>query len=167
VSVFYSPFGDDATPQLGTFFNAIKGNFPSSVTWSIPSSGDILNDADGALTGAWTGGTAASYAGTTAGAYAGGTGAYVRWITGVVVGRRKLQGRTFLCPVLTSLYDTSGTINDPSIVSMLAAATSLAVSGKLVIWHRPSGLGATDGSSATVVGAAIPDKVTSLKSRRT
>jgi hypothetical protein len=167
VSIFYSTFGTDATANLGTFFTAIRDNFPTSVTWTIPSAGDVISDATGQLTGAWTAGTGASIAGTGATAYVGGTGLMVRWITGTVVSGHKLNGRTFLCPVLTTLFDTQGTINNSSLPGILTAAQTLAGAGKLVIWHRPTSKAAANGSSALIVGAAVPDKVTSLRSRRT
>lgn len=166
LSVFYSADPDDVTTELGTFFNAIKAAFPGSVTWSIPSSGDTIESTTGILTGAWTGGTAASITATGGTSlYAAGTGGYVRWQTPLVIGGRRLKGRTFLCPIITDQYATDGTLNSTTLSGWQTAATTLATSGKLVVWHR----GTVDdptGAAATVTAAVVPDKVTSLKTRR-
>lgn len=167
VSVFYCAQPDDLTSNLATFFNAIKAFFPTPVTWNIPASGDLINPEDGHLAGAWVGGTAASIpASGGAGAYVAGTGAYVRWVTGAISGTHKVQGRTYLVPLLTSQFDTQGTITDTSVTTMQAAATALAASAKLIVWHRPH-KGGVDGASFLVGGAVVPDKVTSLRTRRT
>ena len=166
VSVFYAPFGTDAGANLNTFFGAIKGQFPASLSWNIPTSGDVIQDSDGAVTGAWTGGTGGSVVSTGTGVYPAGTGAYINWQTGTIVGRRRLKGRTFLAPLLSAAFDNSGTIATSTLSSMQAAATALAASGALVIWHRPTSIGAADGSSGAVTAGLIPDQVTSLRTRR-
>lgn len=166
VSNFYSPFGTDATVEIGTFFNAIRGLFPTAVTWDIPGAGDVLEDSTGLLTGAWTGGTAATNNGNVATAYAGGTGAFIRWTTAGIVNGRRVRGRTFLCPLAAASYDTVGTIIAGSLTVLGGAATTLAGSGKLLIWHRPTSVGAADGSSHAVLAGTCPDKVTSLRTRR-
>src|ERR1043166_2204834 len=102
LSVFYTLDPVDVTTELGTFFGAIKSQFPNVVTWQVPSTGDMLDSETGVLVGGWSGGTGATTiaAGGT-GAYVAGTGALIRWGTGSVVAGRRLRGRTFLCPLLT------------------------------------------------------------------
>lgn len=166
VSVFYSGDTDDLTSNLGTFFTAIRAFFPNAVTWTIPAAGDKIFDDTGHLAGAWTGGTAATVsANGGALAYVAGTGCSVRWITGAIVGTHKLQGRTFLNPMLTSMFDTSGTMTDANVATIQAAATALVASNKLLVWHRPPKGGST-GTARLVIGATVADKVTSLRSRR-
>jgi len=167
VSVFYSPFGVDMTTELGTFFNAIKANFPNAVTWDIPASGDVIDETTGLITGAWTAGTAASVTATGgAVSYPAGTGAYIRWQTAGIVAGRRVRGRTFMCPLVIGGFDTSGTIAVVAQANLQASATILVGSGKMVIWHRPPPGGST-GSSHAVIAAVVPDKVTSLRTRRT
>lgn len=167
VSVFYSGATDDLTANLGTFFSAIAALFPNAVTWSIPSSGDEINDDTGHLVGAWTGGTAATV-NASGGAvnYVAGTGAYVKWVTGAIVGTRKLQGRTFLTPLTTGCFDTNGTLTNANVTTIQNAANTLVATNKLVVWHRPPKGGST-GTARLVIGATVPDKVTSLRTRRT
>lgn len=167
VSVFYSNFGVDMTVELGTFFNAIRAFFPTAVSWSVPSSGDILDEVSGLITGAWIGGTPVSITGSGATAYAAGTGCYVRWQTAGIANGRRVKGRTFLVPLLTSCYQTDGTIFDSNLATMQTASTALANSGKMRIWHRPSNRGANNGNAFSVTAAIGPDRVTSLRSRRT
>jgi hypothetical protein len=167
VSVFYTPFGTDATVELATFFNAIKAFFNNSISWNVPSSGDVVDEVSGLITGAWTAGTAASIVGGSSTAYAAGTGAYARWQTNGIVNGRRVKGRTFLCPLITSCYQTDGTILDANLATMNTAVTTLAAAGKLNIWHRPSAKGANDGSAHLVTAGTGPDKVTSLRTRRT
>lgn len=166
VSVFYTGDTDDITVQLGTFFTALKSLVPSSVTWTIPAAGDKINDTDGTLAGAWTGGTATSITGLGSTQYVAGTGAYIRWLTGTVVAGHKLQGRTFLCPLLTSAYALDGELSSGTTSTIGTAATTLVGSNKLIIWHRPTTKAAANGTNRLAIGATVPNKVTSLKSRR-
>ena len=156
----------DVTTNLGTFFNAIKGAFPAGLQWSIPSSGDTIDVATGQLTGGWTGGTAAVVSAGPNTPYAAGVGAFVRWGTPLVVGGRRVKGRTFLCPLVSSLYDAAGTIENANLGTLQTAAGTLAAAGKLVVWHRPSTLAPTGGIASTVTSGTVPDKVTWLKTRR-
>lgn len=166
-SVFYSTGGTDATAEVTAFFNAVKGLFPTGLQWSIPPSGDILDDTSGLVSGVWSGVGAGVVTGTAAGAYAAGTGAYVNWQTAAVVGRRRLKGRTFLCPLQSTVgYDSSGTIVTSALTTIGTAATTLATSGKMRIWHRPPKGTFSGGQSALVVTGTVPDQVTSLKTRR-
>lgn len=166
LSVFYAPFGTDAGADLMTFFNAIKTQFPALLSWQIPTSGDTIQDSDGAITGAWTAGTGGLVQATGAGNYAAGTGAYVNWGTSTIVGRRRLKGRTFLSPLIAGNFDSVGTINNSVVTSLQTACATLAATGHIVIWHRPSSIGAADGTSGVVTSAQVPDQVTSLRTRR-
>jgi hypothetical protein len=167
VSVFYTNFGSDATVELATFFNALRTSFPNVVSWSIPNAGDVIDETTGQITGAWIGGTAAGIVASGVGAYAAGTGLYVRWQTAGIVGGRRVKGRTFLVPLLASLYQSDGTITDSTLTAINTAANNLVLAGKLRIWHRPTTPGGSDGSAFTITSAQGPDKVTSLRTRRT
>jgi len=166
VSVFYSLDPDDPTGDLGTFFNAIKGLFPPAVTWQVPSAGDTIESTTGALVGAWTGGTGSTTAGSLNAAYAAGTGAYVRWVTGAIRNGRKFKGRTFLCPITAGSYQSDGTIDNTLLAILQTASSTLAATGLLRIWGRPIPEGASNGFSSPVLAGVVPDKVTSLRSRR-
>jgi hypothetical protein len=166
LSTFYSLDSVDATVDLNTFWNAVKGVLSSTVNVAVPNSGDTLDAASGNLVGGWSGGTAGTYTGTSAGAYAAGTGAFIKWNTGSVVAGHRVVGRTYIAPILGAGYDTDGTIAGGYLTILQNAATALAGSGKIYVWHRPSGPGATDGQMVLITSATVPDKVTSLASRR-
>jgi len=166
VSVFYSGFGVDITTNLATYFNAIKASFPPTVSWQIPTSGDEVDDVSGAITGAWIGGTAASIVGTGSAQYFAGTGAYARWVTGAVHNRRKVYGRTFLCPLINAGADSDGTIGPATLGTLQTATATLGSAGVLRIWHRPTTTTSNDGLSFAVISGSVPDKTTSLKTRR-
>lgn len=165
LSVFYTADPDDATANLGTYFNAIKALFPNTVSWQIPSSGDLLDIGSGHLAGGWSGGTAATISATGGvSTYAAGTGTYVIWKTGTVVHFRNLQGRTFLVPLMAAIYDSDGTLQPGHVTTLQNAANTLVAAGKIAIWHRP-----TNFVGGVLVGANAAqqmDRVTSLRSRR-
>lgn len=166
VSVFYAPSGTDPSGSLSTFFNAIKAQFPTGLSWGIPHEGDELNDATGELTGSWSGAGGSTVTATGDSHFAAGCGAYVNWSTGAIVSGRRLRGRTFLAPIKSQAYDTSGTIDNAVISAMLTPAQALAASGDITIWHRPDPVSHTGGSSSLALDCTIPDQVTSLRTRR-
>ena len=164
VSVFYGASGGTANADIKTFFTAIKDVLANPTSVSIPGSGDLIDDVTGTLTGAWSNPAGAGTA-TSAGSniYAAGVGGYVVWETALIVGGRRLKGRTFLCPLNVGAYDTSGTLLATPLGVIQAAATALVTAGQTRIWHRP---GTTAGASVNPSAAVVPDQVTSLRSRR-
>jgi hypothetical protein len=166
LSTFYLPAASTDVSGINTFFTAMKPFFLSSVTWQVPNSGDQINDATGALTGAWSGSGGTTQIGTGTGAYAAGTGGFVIWNTSTIVGKRRLKGRTFLCPLSVASYEGNGTLLDATRASIENAANALAPTTPLQVWHRPTTPGGSNGTSAAVVNAQVKDQVTSLRSRR-
>lgn len=163
VSVFYGDLGASANADIKTFFTSLVGLFPAGLTWTVPSSGDTIDDGTGALSSSWVNVAGGTVAATNATAYAAGCGAYVNWNTGSVVNGRRLKGRTFLAPLVSTMYD-AGTIVTANLTTMQNAANALVAAGNLLVWHRPGPGGA--GSSANPSSATVPDQVTSLRTRR-
>jgi hypothetical protein len=168
VSVFYSAGTDSsaAVAALTTFFNAIKGSVPASLSWQIPSGGDTLDETDGTLFGSWTGasGTVISSTGG-AGTYAAGVGFRVKWLTNGIAAHKRVTGSTFIVPLLGSLYDSNGTIAAAQVTAGQTAANALVAAGVMKIWHRGSVANPT-GVAHLMQGAVLPDKVATLRSRR-
>lgn len=165
-TLFYASSGAAACADILTFFNAIKALFPTGLQWSVPIVGDTLDDTTGALNGAWSDVGGGIVSASASGAYAAGTGAWVSWKTAAIVHGRRLQGRSFMCPLQSTVgYDSSGTIITSALTTLGGAASTLAAAGKLVVWHRPPPGGNT-GSSSLVTAGTVPDQVTSLRSRR-
>lgn len=166
VSVLYGAPGESANADLRTFFNAIKAAFTTSLSWSFPNSGDTIDDATGTLTGGWahaSGGGAIT--GTATGNFAAGCGMYVQWDTGEIVNGRRLRGRTFLTNLSSAMYQSNGSIDDGIVTLVQTAADNLVATGSILVWHRPTP-GGSNGTSALVTSALVPDQVTSLRSRR-
>jgi hypothetical protein len=166
LSVFYTLAADDVTTNLGTFFTAIKGLFPTGMTWSIPAAGDQISDNSGQLTGGWVGGTAATVTCTGVTKYAAGTGSFVQWGTAIIVNNRRLKGRTFLAPLSNDQYDTDGTILTASVTTLNTALGTLVGAGKLRVFHRPPRHTFSGGTSAVITSGVCADKTTSLRTRR-
>jgi hypothetical protein len=60
----------------------------------------------------------------------------------------------------------AGSIANASVTTIQTAATTLVASNKLIVWHRPTALAPTSGGGRLAIAAIAPDKVTSLRSRR-
>ena len=167
VSTFYMGVASPNVGVIKTFYNSIRGLFPDGLTWTIPNSGDELDDATGTLTGGWTGsggGTETANGGV--GPYAAGVGAVATWETLTISRGRRVRGRTFLAPMLGAAFDTNGTIGSTQLATLQSAASALAASGVAQgIWQRPT---ATEpGLYCAINSAIVNDRVTSLRSRRT
>jgi hypothetical protein len=138
------------------------------VTWSIPNSGDIINDANGALEGVWTGGTAAQVTGTGASLYAQGVGYRIVWNTNGIRGSRRVRGSSFMCPMDSAMLDAAGTLGSTQIAAIVTAATSVISNSpdELRVWSKPH-KGLADGTSHVVTSASVPDQISWLRTRRT
>lgn len=164
VSTFYAvTTATTALADLRTFYDSIKALFPSVFTWSFPNAGDQIESTTGALVGAWTRSSAASVTPGLAGIYSGGVGARVRWETGSIVNGHRVRGTTFLTGLLSTQYQSDGSLSAACITALDAAADTMAGTGALVVWSRP--VGGISGVS-TVTSASVPDKVSWLTSRR-
>ena len=169
VSTFYlgNPPSQASIDAIRAYFNSLITLLPSGLTITVPQSGDVISDIDGLITSSWSVGTAPTVVtGTGAGAYAGNAGAVTHWTTGLVINRRRVRGRTFLVPLISTAYDTAGSLATATITTLTSAASTLqgALGTNWRVWHRPAnGLG---GGSAVVTGFRIPDLAVSLRSRR-
>lgn len=174
LSTFYYGVASPNVSDCVTFFTTIKNLFPPGLTWDIPSSGDEIDDVTGELTGVWAGtGGGTVTANPSPGAYASGVGARIQWNTLVISSGSRVRGATFLAPLLGSGYDSSGTLENTGLGTIRTAASTFAASGVAKgIWRRPKpapgGIGPDrPGLYAAINSASVPDRVTSLRSRRT
>jgi len=167
LSTFYYGVASPNVSDCKTFFTAIRDSFPAGLTWNIPSSGDELDSTTGQLTGVWLGtGGGTVNAGGAGANFAAGTGVRVRWPTGVIHNGRRVLGSTFFVPLTVQSYDTSGTIASATLTTFQTAASAFAASGVAKgIWSKGRFDG--DGVYAAINSAEVPDRVTSLRSRRT
>lgn len=160
-----------AVDRLRTFFDAIKLYIPSQVTIQVLGEVEVLEETTGQLLDVLVATTPAAVVGTAVAStpYAAAVGAVVSWRTGVVRNGRRIRGRTFLVPLSSTAFDSSGTLIAAALTTMNAAATALrdaTTIADLGIYARPTGPGATDGLWALVTGHQIPDMGSILRSRR-
>jgi len=67
---------------------------------------------------------------------------------------------------MNSAYDNQGTIVTGNRTTLQNAATTLAATSDIAVWHRPTSVGGSDGIGAVITAGDVPDQVTSLRTRR-
>jgi hypothetical protein len=144
----------------------MRSSYPTGLTWSFPTSGDVFESTTGVLTGGWSDSDPGAVAATGPTAYAAGVGTFIKWNTGAIVGGRRLKGRTFLCPLSTDQYDSAGTIVNSTVSGFQSSGNTLIATGTINVWHRPTSPGGSDGSLHLATSCTPPDQVTALRSRR-
>ena len=164
--------------DLHAFWSTVKSLFPLPVKMNIEPTGDIIESTTGVITGTWVGLQTAQMSGEADGKYSAPSGAVVTWVTGTVLDGRKVRGRTFLVPILSTNFDTGGSLEAATIAQIGSAASGLvtAEAGNFVIWHRPRAAAAAingrpavtarAGGHALVTGVKVPDLAVVLRSRR-
>lgn len=158
-------------PKVVAFCTGIRAYFPSTITFTVPSTGDVIRDTDGSLDGTWSTGATAVVNGSAAGAYGAPAGASVTWRTAALAagasGRsRHLIGKTFLVPLAAAAFDTDGTLLASAVANLQLEANNLVSGGDLYVRHHPTAPGAADGFASVVTSATVPDRVAVLRSRR-
>ena len=168
VTTFY--FGAAATgtaASVKTFFTALAPTFPTGVTWTVPESGDAINDTNGSLAGTWSeAGGGGQVSGSVAGNFARGVGAQIRWTTGGIRHGRRVIGSTFLVPLAVGAYDVDGSLQASTVTLLNSASANLLAAQPLTILSRATP-GTSDGISSAVAGRTVPDRVSWLRSRKT
>lgn len=178
LSTFYALDNSPGFPAaVRSLFDTLKVYIPSGTTITVPNTGDKIDPTNGALTGAWVdGAVTAPVACSSSGNYAKGVGCQIRWNTTTIVGRRRVQGSTFLVPLSATLFDTTGTLVDLNQQSIQAAANAYVTAAPYaVLWSRPVKADSTRtpprvarvGSTALIVSASVPDRASWLLTRRT
>lgn len=169
VSTFFAEA--DGTQQLvvaiNELFSAVEPLLPSGCTVTVPSGGDLIDEATGDLTGTWGTSTSTQHVGTGTDVWAAGVGARVVWETGTVRNGRRVRGSTFIVPLTSIAYANDGTlgINGLGFLQdgVTAFMTQVADGGR--VWSRPTPTSA--GASVPITAGRVPDKVSWLRSRRT
>ena len=154
--------------SLRAFYAAAAAAAPNNTQIQVNNVGDIIDVATGLITGGWSEPAVAVFSAGGTGAYAGPAGAVVHWLSTAVVAGRRLRGRTFIVPLVNTVFDTSGSLASSYITTLQNAADALvsATLGNYVVYHRPTAAG-NDGASGQIYGARVPDLAAVLRSRRT
>jgi hypothetical protein len=157
----------EAATAAGGFWGAVDAVMTTQVDWTTEPDVPQINEETGALiqvtsTTPVTGtGAAVGEIGPVA------SQGLIRWRTSVVVNGRNLRGRTFVPGLTVAAYDDGGVIaGTKTAIDVAAAALIASATADLVIWHRPSVQGASDGSVAEVVTGSLWTQLATMRSRR-
>lgn len=167
VMTFYSSGAGVGLPAgVKAFISSFATAAPSSLTFTVPNGGDLVNDADGTINGSWTASGGGDVSGSNNTGFTLGSGLRVEWRTGSIVRGRHVRGRTFIVPMGAGIFDSSGRVSTTFTSAMLGYATTLITqqAGALCIWTRPSPKG--PGTHSAVTQAVVPTVPTALRSRR-
>lgn len=158
-----------ATTKVRTWFNSMAAFFPDDVTITMDPVVDAIEDTTGVLQDSFGVTPGALVKGTSTTSYAAPIGAVVNWRTSSIRNGRRIRGRSFLVPLISSAFDTTGRLSAASVNDLAAAAATLADSGTtpdLGVYARPSAPGAADGQWAVVTSSNVPALGAVLTSRR-
>lgn len=162
-----------ATATVRSLFFALVAYIPNGATIQVSPAVQEYDEASGQLVGEIVASvTPALITGTGAGAYAGGAGAYISWKTGTIWQGRRVQGRTFLVPMV-AIFDTNGTLAATPLATLQSAATAAITdaSSVLAVWAKqwnkttnpPTQIG---GAAFQATTALVKDQASQLRSRR-
>jgi hypothetical protein len=162
-----------AGAKIRQLFEDLKAYRTIPMTVLVNPSIDEFDMATGALIGTQTMTTPpTASAGTVASAnYAGGSGFCITWNTGLILGRRRVRGRTFFVPAV-NLFDTDGTPSAAAVTAIGTAATTFLspTAPRPNIWSRqwndaqpPVQVG---GALAPIDSFTFRDMASQLRSRR-
>jgi hypothetical protein len=166
LTTFYTISGEMDPGAVLTFFDAIKAQLPDDVQLTIPSSGDSMSEIGGAITSSWAAAGGGVVSGTSSGTFALGQGLRIVWDTNGIRNGRHVRGSTFIAPVVSTAFDTTGRVAPAVQATFTTAANNLrtALGGALVVWSRPKGV--QGGIMSPVTSVQVPETPTALRSRR-
>ena len=177
VSTFFvDPAVMEVSPAaFKNFFTSIASYFSPNVTWTIPNTGDSIEETTGHLLGSWSATGGGTVSGSNAGAlFVEGVGMRVVWKADTVrpsqnpaKGPRRMRGSTFLVPCRGDLFKADGLL-DPNVaapVTTAAAALRDAHGGALAIWGRPS-KGGSNGMHGPITQVEVPRVPSWLRTRK-
>lgn len=123
---------------LGAFYTALKSLYQSTITWTIPGSGNTISELNGKLLGSWSAAAPAPVAGTASASGSDLSGLLITWQGATVVDNHRPQGKFMLVPISSLAYAADGSITTATVnTANAAAAAFLSASAGFAIWHRP------------------------------
>lgn len=162
---------DQALGLVSDFYGTLKQYLVVGTQWGPQTDVDFFEDTDGKLTERYVSGnptTDAVGTDTTTG-NSRATMIASKLSTSDVINNRLLIGRHFIGPIGDEGIDSEGALL-PSVTQAVATAYAGmidVVGPNLVVWHRPTSKGATDGKAGRVRGAGVSMSVPAvLRSRR-
>lgn len=145
------------------FFQDLNGQLPDDVTITFDSEVLDLSEA-GVLTAVWPVTPPSGVTGGSTAVYSRAQGARVDWATDEIVSGRRLTGRTYVVPIRSTSFDTTGLLTSSDASGILDQANAFiaatAANRPLRVWSR------THGVSAVVQAASVPRQGAILRGRR-
>lgn len=158
----------DMVNRVRQFFFAIVALLPTLTTINVQGAVDILNPATGALVGGLAPTAPATVTGTGGTALPFATAGLLVHNTGIIINGRRLQGRTFISPMSTTV-NNAGSLG-PSQVTTITNAANVMISGTTssypVVWHRPKLPGPLGGLAIATLSYTTRTPFAVLRSRR-
>lgn len=154
--------------QIRGFYQSLISYFLNGMTVQIEPDVDIFTDTTGEITGTEVISQSVVTNAGSGNQLSRATMAVSRMVTDKYIGGRNLRGRHFLGPLATNALNTSGQLETAFKSAVVAAYDPLldVASGRVVIWHRPSSSGASDGDTGFVQNVSMMPAPGVLRSRR-
>lgn len=170
----WNPAGTQAAVNaVRTFWDSNKANLPDELKLTVSPIIDVYDTVTGDLTASYVAGTAPlTVTGTGTTGYAGGVGLKITWNTGQIRNGRRVRGSTFIVPIISSLFSTTGTVTPTVQTTITGTATTLinslnAGSTPLGVWSRPfNGVNPRVGFATEVKQGICSTKSAILRGRR-
>lgn len=155
-----------ARTAIDQLYTDVAARLDSLTTWTVRTSGKILDNTTGTLTGFWSDATAATGTGTLSGIpVPNASQVLLRWRTTSIINGRLLQGRTYVPGLGTGSLDGGQLSSAAQTAFQTAQATFLAtVAPDFVIWHRPNG--SDPGTIRNVESGATWNELATQRRRR-
>lgn len=149
----------DLADMVQVFFDAIKGVLPDDVTVAFDNEVLVL-DLAGVLQSVYPVTPPASVVGINSTSFNRAAGLRIDWSTGHIVAGRRLTGRTYIVPVGSSVFDTTGLVTSANVTAVQTAAQALITASSsnaaLVVWSRTHAVAwAADTASVPTKGAIL------------
>jgi hypothetical protein len=166
------PFIEDVqgvADLIRTSYESLKDYYAQGVQIQVEPEVQVIDSATGTLVSgeAIVPGAAITAAATASLSRA--TMMLARLNTDKVIEGRRLRGRIYLGPVANSAMSSDGSISAAARTAISTAFNGLVGAvgeGRLVVWHRPSGEGASDGDYGEVQTVSAKPLPAVLRSRR-
>lgn len=161
-----------ATSAVRNLAAAMALYIPDDIRLQVSRNVDLYDQVTAKLTGSVTASsTPAQVVGQSAGAFLAGAGFKTDWNTGVVLGGRRVVGKTYWVPAVGTAFDTDGTLAPATITNIntaLSTYLSALTTGNLSmqVWHRPGGKAAPAGTMVAVNSGSVKDRSAFLRNRR-
>jgi hypothetical protein len=149
---------------IAAFFSDVADVIPTDVVIAFDS--EVVNLAeDGTLTAVFPVTPPTSVPGSGTGNYSRAAGGRVDWSTGVIVGGRRLTGRTYLVPLISNAFDADGLVSSTVQGGLTTAGNDLIAAMNsagipLQVWSRKNA------ASHVAISASAPPNGAILRSRR-